>query len=1114
MAALGSDVPEFGYHPMADDLAFVLKRAAFDRAVVVGERITTLVDDVAEVRVAADCPLPEGLYWFTGIESPLILQVGAGSLPGSAQRVELVGDGHEDHPLVDAYSWAEQLWSESRPVPMPQFSRDDVVLTVPEGRDVEIRDRRYLGTGWSYQIRGDGPLEWVPESKLRVAEISVEPADWVVGEIAPVARFGATLTRAKLRGMFADTLYSFKATRTTFRPYQFKPVLKLLQTGTARLLIADEVGLGKTIEAGLIWTELEARHEADRVLIVCPSVLVAKWQSEMEERFDLPLAVLDRDGLNEFLEKFRTGRLPRRFSFVCSLETIRTWKGLDELDDEVSPPEFDLVIVDEAHQMRNTSTKNYQLGERLSSWSVDGNVVFLTATPINVRQEDLLHLLGLLEPADFQAIEDLELRIQPNAVLNRVGAMLTDRTSSFNDYRAVLARLDQEVLGSSITHRAEFAELLGTLEKAPLSPQDIVRARRWLAELSPLGSSISRTRKAEVDEKKTVRDASQIPVVWSDAEAHFYEEYMRWCQERADISGTPVGFSMQMPIRLASTSVHVAAREVLAGRPDQGGDEDVPTSRLVEPHPELIDAARDLAALPDSKVDILRSALADLQARRKQALVFTWSRATLTELEDLFREEFRIAVLHGGVKKDDRRRIMAEFRNGDYDFVFANKVASEGLDFEFCSAVINFDLPWNPMEIEQRIGRIDRIGQKEDKILVLNFVNEEAIDSKMMAKVLERIGVFEASIGALEPIVGDNIRLIQEAMDFRLTDAERDAKVQQFLVAIETQKAGLEDLADASAGLLIANDVPVAGLGEELTRTGRYVGAAELANLLDDWAQTLKGGGVYWHDGRRSVEVRGNAAMADGVVALARSGRRTRNEVDEFSSALRQESPIYFALDQDRAQETAATILTSTNPLVLAAVEVPGHRLARFATVRIPRTDDVPSGRYLAVLTHAKDASRGGDELWGMGVDESGRLVGEGPANALLAALAAGRIEEWHTQLPDGVSRLARRATDALLRKQQDEQERRDQQDLALAESRRRVLTEQHERRIAGIQRRLQTLTQRERSERVLRMNRGQRRRADERFAALMSDVDADLGRMIRLEHIAACWIEVGDGSI
>ena len=218
-------------------------------------------------------------------------------------------------------------------------------------------------------------------------------------------------------------MFSFRATRTTFRPYQFKPVIKLLQTGKARLLIADEVGLGKTIEAGLIWTELEARREADRVLVVCPAGLVGKWIEEMQDRFEFELIELDINGLRNFLTRHRQNQLPGRRAYVCSLERLRTWGGLDEMDE--FPPEFDLIIVDEAHSMRNQDTKSYALGTRLADWA--DSLVFLTATPINLRQEDLLNLLELLAPEDFGDIRDLELRLKPDRIINTVAARLVQK---------------------------------------------------------------------------------------------------------------------------------------------------------------------------------------------------------------------------------------------------------------------------------------------------------------------------------------------------------------------------------------------------------------------------------------------------------------------------------------------------------------------------------------------------------------------------------------------------------------------------------------------------------------------------------------------------------------
>ena len=151
--------------------------------------------------------------------------------------------------------------------------------------------------------------------------------------------------------MYKRQVFSFRATRTLFRPYQFKPVLKLLSTGTLRLLIADEVGLGKTIEAGLVWTEMEARRQADRVLVVCPSSLVAKWRREMEDRFGFTLVELDNPGLQEMTERLETDRLPRRGAYICSIERLRTWEGLKRAAE--LGLNFDLSIVDEAHAFRN-----------------------------------------------------------------------------------------------------------------------------------------------------------------------------------------------------------------------------------------------------------------------------------------------------------------------------------------------------------------------------------------------------------------------------------------------------------------------------------------------------------------------------------------------------------------------------------------------------------------------------------------------------------------------------------------------------------------------------------------------------------------------------------------
>lgn len=1102
----------FGFHPFPDELDILDGVAEFSRAVVIDEPVTALYGLTRAVRTAtiADTGLPAGLYWFTGLAEPTVMQVGAGPR-GASVALELAEwDESLEHPLAEAKRWADHLWDTGVDVPEPKFAIGDRALTVPGGADVEIKERTYDAGSWSYRVLGEGGSRTELERKLAAIEVADQPDQWVLGDRSTAARFGATLTRTKLNGRFADTVYSYQATRTVFRPYQFKPVLKLLQTGQARILIADEVGLGKTIEAGLIWTELEARHEADRVLIVCPSGLVDKWRDEMQERFGFDLTHLDREELTRYLEQHRDGRVPKRKSYVASLETLRTWEALEELEDD--PPEFDLVVVDEAHSMRNSDTKSYQLGTQLSEWTTGSHMVFLTATPINLRQTDLLHLLGILEPADFDTIDQLESRLAPNAVLNAVGRMLTDRNARAGDFEDALHGLRGLAFERAITMRPEFTELREIVRRAPLAPSDVATARRLIADLNALSTTITRTRRAEVDEHKAIRDAEPgIEIVWTPAESSFYAEYLRWCQRRADIAGTPMYFSMQMPIRLASTSVHIAAREVLQSDPEvwEGDGDNSRGAHWVEPHPELLTAARRVLEVPDTKLDRLGQVLRELHGLGRQALLFTWSKATLRYLQKSFGDRYRIAVLNGDVKREQRRAIMKDFRGGSYDFLFANRVASEGLDFEFCSAVINYDLPWNPMEVEQRIGRIDRIGQTSEKILIRNFYNAEAIDSRIMFQVLARIDIFQRSIGELEPIIGQHMSVLHAAMDFRLTPEQQEQQAQQFLTAIEAQRDGLREVAESAAALIISSDVEVAGLKDELIATGRYLGQNELAHLLDDWAYTDGAPPVEWRADGTVIELRGNTAMAGRIIDLIQHGRRTRSETGSLIADLQSHVPITLSLDHELSRTSGVDLLAATHPLVMAATEVPGHRHARFASVQVETTSDVPIGRYLVVLAHAEHASRGGDEIWGVAVDANGVIHGEAPADAVLAALAQGALHEGPEVDTDGLPRLANRAKRELERRHREEQDRRDIEEGALTEARRTILAEQHERRMRGIRKRMDTMLARDRGQKVLRMIEGQERRQTERFETLMAELDAKKQDAIALRYLAVCALEV-----
>ncbi|MGA5305860.1 DEAD/DEAH box helicase [Nucisporomicrobium flavum] len=1103
----------FGYFPDFERIDLALDRGRFLRALVLDTPVRSLADQVSECRVLwhPDVELPEGVYWFQGVdEGPIILQVAAGALPGGAM-VESAYGLDEEHPLLAAWGWAEELWQQAAAVPAPLFAVNEPAVTHPGGVDVVVRARKFLREHWSYTVMVEGREQDVVESRLRPRPKIDAPPVWVTREPTPASRFGATLTRAKLLGKFANTLFSFRATRTTFRPYQFKPVLKLLQTGKARLLIADEVGLGKTIEAGLIWTEMEARGEADRVLIVCPSGLVGKWKEEMQDRFEFELTELDGTGLKSFLQRHQQNRLPARQAYICSLERLRTWDGLEDL--RVVPPEFDLVIVDEAHSMRNQDTKSYALGTELADWAA--NLVFLTATPINLREQDLLNLLELLVPEDYGSLEDLQLRLEPNRIINAVTARLVEKGVRGRELTAQLDQLRTTSLGGALMRRPDFGLLCDVLAKEELTPRDIVDAKRYLAGLNTLSTVITRTKKVEVDDRKSKRTEDRREIEWTDAESAFYTEYVQWCKARAAAMGSNLYFAMQMPLRLASACLPMARQAVLD--PDAFGgitdaDSDAAAWRL-EPHTDLVAAAQRLPEHVDTKFDALRKALRQLHRQQRRALLFTHSRPTLAYLADRLGTDFKIAVMHGGVSREARRRIMADFRAGAYDFVLANRVASEGLDFEFCSAVINYDLPWNPMEIEQRIGRIDRIGQKEETILVVNFVNEKTIDERILTRLLDRIEIFESSIGALEPIISAQApKALQAGFDFTLTEQQRDQKLHEALTAIEEQRAGLRDVADASSALLVSTDVDIAGLEDDLVRTGRYIGQRELALLLDDWARTDAATGVKVAPDGLTLELRGNAAMAARVDDLARSSQRSHAETRSISAHLRSELPVTLVLDQEYARTRGGTLLTATSPLTMAAAAIPGHRQARFASLRITmESAAVAPGTYVVVLATAATASRRGDEIWGAAVTGLGRNAGEGPVDALLAALAEGKLADAPLPTIDRLPTLADRAMNRLHLRHLEEQARRDSEFEALQETRIVTVTAQHERKLATIRKRIETALSRGRGHRAVAGFRGQERRAEAKFAALLESIRSAGQPEIRLEPLAACVVQIVD---
>ncbi|MEV6695328.1 helicase-related protein [Micromonospora sp. NPDC051196] len=1100
-----------GYHPLATDATAMLATGLFTDVLALGADLPDPPATVKRVRqiVAPPVSLPEGIYWFGGLDPAPLLVVTSGAMPGVGMR-QPAAEVADDSPVASALGWFDHLWEDACEVPLPLFAVTDEVIT-RAGQDGMIKSRQFAHGRWIYQVFAGSRIQRIDEEALSPKPTVDSPDAWVRTAPAPAERLAATLTRAKLEKQFTDTVFSFRATRTIFRPYQFKPVMKLLSTGSLRLLIADEVGLGKTIEAGLLWTELDARRHANRVLVVCPSALLTKWQHEMRERFGFELTELTGAGLADLKDRLESDRLPRRMAWICSVERLRAWKGLADI--ERLDLQLDLVIVDEAHVFRNTGTKSHALGELLSRWA--DAYVFLSATPVNLRNNDLYNLLELLVPGEFQDLADLQDRIEPNKVLNRITGSLLDTSVSNTTRRRWLSELSGSAFGRVITMRPEFVLLGGILEQPHLSPTDVVQVKRICSELGGLSAQVTRTRKIEVQENKSVREPRPVHVRWTQREHDFYQAYLQWCVERARVKDTPLHFGMQMPLRLAGSCLPEAAALVLTSWNTAAVQDEVNTAAKpavavrgpdVPPSRRLRDLAAGIDV--DTKLERLLDVVDGLVRQGKQGLVFTFSRRTLSYLERHLRGRCRAAVLHGGVGRDDRARIMADFRAGGYDIVVATKVASEGLDFEFCSVLVNYDLPWNPMEIEQRIGRIDRIGQSEQKIVIINFTTPGTIESDILERVIARIGIFEHAIGALEPIVESVWPDVESCLlDFTLTPAQRKQRTQEFMAVIAEQKRAAHEVESAAPHLISSDGVDIEGLEPDLLASGRYVGQQELALLVSDWVESYGGRCRIRGD---HVTVSGNSELAGHVRDLTRRGDKTRSEVDRILSDLTQQQPIQLSLDQEASRTSGVPLLTANHPLVRAALNVPGHRQTRFSAITMSAQEaGTAPGTYLVHLCIATwNGIRPLHEVWTVTVDARTLQVAPDLGDRLMAAVAAGNLKPaWFDGSVD-LQPALEMTSDQVVRRHLHSQDRLAAENAAFLASRRLSIEQVHQRRIQALESRIATLRARGR-DRVVPLFQAQQQREDNRYAGLLQDITARSTAMLSTEDLAVCVVEV-----
>ncbi len=652
--------------------------------------------------------------------------------------------------------------------------------------------------------------------------------------ISPLPVFHAYMTALQLNHPSLATLYSLNAARVNFVPYQFRPVLKFIHSDRPRLLIADEVGVGKTIEAGLILRELQARKDVRSVLIICPKPLVTdrKWQTEMK-RFDEQFVHLDGSTLRHCIkETDLDGAWPEQYAkailpfslfdqeLLAGNNARRNKRGVPGLLELNPPPHFDLVIVDEAHHLRNTSTAIHQ-GVRYFCEQAEA-VIFLSATPIQMGTNDLFVLLNLLRPDLILDKNSFDYMAEPNRSINyAVEVARTNRPGWQRQALEALRMAAETPWGQTfLRDNPTFQRLLEELEVEQCNDQERVACIHDMEQLHTFSLLINRTRRRDIG-NFTTRKPETVSVHFTPQQQLLHDTLLTTQHNilRCTHGDINAKFLMTTIRRQAASCLYglapllqdILTRHIdlmLLTEADEEGAFFSDSSFIsLEPVKEQILAVLALADhldVYDPKLEALLTIVHDKQKLpNNKLLLFSSFRHTLFYVLDRLKQaNIRVALIHGDTPDEDRRILRDRFsRPKDdaeaLDMLLSSEVGCEGLDYQFCDCLVNYDLPWNPMRIEQRIGRLDRYGQKSETIAIYNLITPGTVDAEIYERCLVRIGIFHQAVGGSEEILGRITSELHEvAENLTLTQDEIRTRLQQIAdneIRLIQEQAELEE---------------------------------------------------------------------------------------------------------------------------------------------------------------------------------------------------------------------------------------------------------------------------------------------------------------------------------
>ncbi|MDZ5471026.1 SNF2-related protein (plasmid) [Bacillus sp. 31A1R] len=447
-------------------------------------------------------------------------------------------------------------------------------------------------------------------------------------------------------------------------PHQLEVAKQVVENMNGKAILADEVGLGKTIEAGLILKEYMIRGLVKKVLILVPASLVTQWSIELNSKFYIPAVAQRKSYVWEQCDVV-----------VSSIDTAKRNPHRDIIYNQ----DYDLIIIDEAHKLKNNKTRNYEFVQNLKKKFC----LLLTATPIQNRIEEIFNLVSLLKPGH-----------------------LGNEAVFYEKYKRDARSLNDD------SHLKEIVNKV-----------------------------MIRNRRADTGIEWTKRHVETIPIEFSKEERDLYESVteLRNDEDWAATSAFSV-MTLQREACSSREAVFYTLRNMLKKQEN-------PTKEYQECIQGLISKVE--AVRKNSKAE---KALELIQKINDKVIIFTEYRATQIFLQWYFKQNGISSVPFRGGFKRGKKDWMRELFQKHVQVLIATEAGGEGINLQFCNHIINFDLPWNPMRLEQRIGRIHRLGQEKD-VMIYNFATKDTVEEHVLKLLYEKISLFEKVIGDLDDIL-------------------------------------------------------------------------------------------------------------------------------------------------------------------------------------------------------------------------------------------------------------------------------------------------------------------------------------------------------------------------